>query len=64
MSRAAVARAQTILAELGYDIGQADGNSGPQTQAAIILYQRENGLAQTGEVSPRLLERLEVSRRR
>ncbi|WP_152485802.1 peptidoglycan-binding protein [Euryhalocaulis caribicus] len=61
---AAVARAQTILAELGYDIGQADGNSGPQTQAAIILYQRENGLAQTGEVSPRLLERLEVSRRR
>jgi len=61
---AAVARAQAVLAQLGYDAGPPDGAIGPRTRAAIIRYQRDNGLAQTGEVSPRLLERLEVSRAR
>lgn len=58
---AAVARAQALLTELGYEAGAPDGDLGAETRMAIIQYQRDNGLVQSGEVSPRLLERLEVA---
>ncbi len=58
---AAVARAQALLTGIGYEAGAPDGDLGAETRMAIIQYQRDNGLVQSGEVSPRLLERLEVA---
>ena len=49
---------QRGLNRAGYDAGTADGVLGPQTEAAILAYQRSNGLAATGQPSPALLARL------
>ena len=57
---AAVQRVQTLLSELGYNPGPADGAAGARTRAAIISYQRDNGLRQSGQVDAALIERLEA----
>lgn len=49
---------QTALARLGYLSGQADGVLGSQTASAIREYQRSQGIAVTGTVTPELIERL------
>ncbi len=56
-----IRKAQTYLTELGYDIGGADGTMGPRTKAAIIKFERANGLSETGQVSEDLLQRLELA---
>ncbi len=53
---------QESLAALGYDPGPADGIPGPRTGAAIRAFQRDHGLAETGEASADLAERLGVER--
>lgn len=53
-----VAETQRRLNELGYDAGTVDGFSGPQTRRAIIRFQQDYGLAQTGEASARLVSTL------
>ena len=62
-NRALTASIQRQLVYLGFYKGAVDGQSGPQTIAAIKLYQRRNTLKQTGQVSGRLLEHLEFSRK-
>jgi localization factor PodJL len=54
-----IARAQVLLARLGYKPGPADGNPGRATRSAIIAYERDNGLAQTGRIDASLLAKLE-----
>jgi localization factor PodJL len=54
-----VTRAQTELNKLGYDVGPADGVAGNRTRDAIKLFQKRNGLAETGEISPTLVTKLE-----
>ncbi|MBB4121274.1 lytic murein transglycosylase [Martelella radicis] len=49
---------QAGLKERGFDAGTVDGVFGTQTRAAISAYQRQNGLAVTGEPSMELLMRL------
>jgi len=49
---------QTALSRLGYLSSQPDGVIGPQTANAIREYQRSEGLAVTGTVTPELIERL------
>ncbi len=49
---------QRGLNRAGYDAGDADGVLGSKTEAAIRAYQRANGLAETGEPSRTLLDRL------
>lgn len=49
---------QSRLTAAGYDAGTIDGVFGDQTRAAIAAYQRQNGLAVTGEPSMALLQRL------
>ncbi|MGE6698161.1 peptidoglycan-binding protein [Hyphomonas sp. NPDC076900] len=49
---------QTALSRLGYLSSQPDGVIGPQTANAIREYQRGEGLAVTGTVTPELIERL------
>ncbi|WP_339614499.1 peptidoglycan-binding protein, partial [uncultured Parvibaculum sp.] len=54
-----IAQAQSLLNKLGYDAGPADGMMGPRTKDAITAFQRANGLAPSGKVTPELLIELE-----
>ncbi|MBL4617343.1 MAG: SEL1-like repeat protein [Robiginitomaculum sp.] len=55
----AVSRAQVLLSRMGYSPGPADGNVGERTRLAVISYERDNGLAQTGRIDASLLSKLE-----
>jgi peptidoglycan hydrolase-like protein with peptidoglycan-binding domain len=54
-------RAQIELALHGYDPGGIDGWIGPTTRRALIGFQRDQGLAQSGEGDDATLERLGIS---
>ena len=56
-----VRQVQTMLTELGYDIGGADGSVGPKTRSAIISFERSNSLPETGRVNTALIDRLELA---
>ncbi len=49
-----VAAAQRALAQLGYNVGKADGVCGPATRRAILAFQKDHALAQDGRLSPAL----------
>lgn len=53
-----VSGVQKALAALGHEPGPADGMMGAGTLAAIRNYQRENGMEETGSVTPELIESL------
>ena len=50
---AAVRDTQQRLSELGFYDGAVDGVWGPETRAAVERFQRNRGLAVTGDLSPR-----------
>jgi lipoprotein-anchoring transpeptidase ErfK/SrfK len=50
---------QRRLQELGYLLGPADGVKGQQTVAAVMAFQRVNGLSVDGVVGPKTLAALE-----
>jgi localization factor PodJL len=54
----AVTNIQLILNKNGYSAGPADGVMGAQTKSAIIAFQKDNGLAATGEVDTQLVQAL------
>jgi peptidoglycan hydrolase-like protein with peptidoglycan-binding domain len=56
--RAAVRRAQTGLAELAYSPGEINGELNSQTRDAIMAFERDRNLPQTGEISEALLDEL------
>lgn len=56
-----IARTQTLLAELGYDPGPADGVMGDRTRRAIVNYQRAQGLQPGAPLDAGLIARLERS---
>ena len=49
---------QVSLQRLGYNPGGADGVMGPATARAIKAYQKSNGLLETGQASPQLLDHM------
>jgi localization factor PodJL len=49
--RSLVKKIQTLLAEKGYDPGPLDGFEGPQTRQAVRAFQRNIGIAETGQIS-------------
>ncbi|SJZ53359.1 Lyzozyme M1 (1,4-beta-N-acetylmuramidase), GH25 family [Sediminibacterium ginsengisoli] len=51
-SGAAVIAWQLFLQKNGYNVSTADGNFGPQTQAATMAFQTKNGLTADGVVGP------------
>ncbi|MAN75180.1 MAG: hypothetical protein CME84_13980 [Henriciella sp.] len=53
-----IASVQKTLTALGHEPGPADGLMGAATVAAIRNYQRENGLEESGNVTPQLIESL------
>ncbi len=54
---------QSRLADRGFDPGPADGQPGPQTRDAVIAFQRQTGIAATGEMGPELLAALDLPSR-
>ena len=50
-----VEKVQQSLNELGYNCGTPDGNSGPNTQAAITKYYNDNGFDFESEINSFLL---------
>lgn len=50
-----VLEVQSKLKQLGYSVGTIDGLYGPSTRNAISLYQKNQGLAVDGNVSPGLI---------
>jgi peptidoglycan hydrolase-like protein with peptidoglycan-binding domain len=50
---------QQILADLGYEPGKADGTMGDATRRAISAFQRDRKVAETGRVTPALLDELQ-----
>ncbi len=56
--RQMVAEAQALLNQLGYRAGPSDGIMGKRTRDAIRSFQKHGSMAQTGDVSPDLIERL------
>ena len=55
-----MSRAQTLLNQLGYDVGIPDGLTGEKTRAGVKRFQQRNGLAETGEVTVPLVTQLEA----
>jgi putative chitinase len=53
-----VAALQLRLRELGFGSGDADGNFGPTTQAAVMAFQQSKGLAADGVAGPRTIAEL------
>ncbi len=49
---------QTILNKNGYDAGAADGVLGAKTDAAIKAFQKANGFAADGAITPELVKAL------
>jgi peptidoglycan hydrolase-like protein with peptidoglycan-binding domain len=56
--------AQVALQQLGYQPGPADGAYGPKTRKAIKRFQRDHGLAITGDLTPATVARIKKSLRR
>lgn len=59
MPHAMIKSVQKVLADLGYAPGPIDGVMGGQTKQAIIAFQRDRRMAQTGRISPKLLQEME-----
>ena len=59
--RALVKTVQEALTALGYDAGAADGAIGPRTRAAVRAFQADSELGVDGQVSERLLRRLQAA---
>jgi len=57
-TRAQVRRVQTGLAELAYSPGEISGELSRQTRDAILAFERDRNLPQTGEISDALLAEL------
>lgn len=58
LSREKVERIQTMLNQLGFNIGTPDGMSGPKTRDAVRQFQRHNRLPVDGYVGHQLLRQL------
>ncbi len=54
-----VTRVQVGLAELGYEPGVINGELGQQTRNAILKFERDRGIAPTGDISATLIAELE-----
>jgi localization factor PodJL len=54
-----ISMAQTLLTKMGFNIGQPDGKMGGRTSNAIRLFQLQEGMPVTGEVTPELLAAME-----
>ena len=54
-----VSKLQSVLGELGYDCGAADGIFGKRTEAQLMSFQREEGLEPDGIFGPTAKAKIE-----
>jgi|GEM_PF-1043260 len=54
-----IGKAQNLLDKLGYNIGEADGKLGGRTSNAVRLFQLQQGMKVTGQVTPELIAAME-----
>jgi len=59
-SRTTISHVQRRLRQDGYYRGRIDGLDGPETHSALRHFQRDNGLAVTGRLTPRTMSTLGV----
>lgn len=59
--REQIRRIQEALNARGYEAGPADGAMGPKTRSAVRTYQSDAGMPVTGQISPELLARLDIT---
>ncbi len=52
---------QFLLGQLGYNVGTPDGDAGPKTKAAVLAFEKANGMTETGIVSASLIDRLQAA---
>jgi len=55
-----IKKTQTVLSQMGFDIGKADGVMGSRTANAVRLFQLQNGLQVNGMVTNDLLQQLQA----
>lgn len=53
-----IANVQVALQQAGYNPGAVDGTYGPMTRNALLNYQRDNGLPDSGEIDDATLDSL------
>lgn len=58
LTRQQIEQLQTRLAQLGFDVGDIDGQLGPQTSSAIRAYQKQKGVLADGFADQELLQML------
>ncbi len=58
--RAEVTRVQEVLAAHHYYAGAIDGEAGPATAAAVMAFQKVNGLSRDGAIGPQTLAAIET----
>ncbi|NLV25459.1 MAG: peptidoglycan-binding protein [Deltaproteobacteria bacterium] len=51
---------QQLLVKAGIDTGPLDGKLGPLTKNAIRIFQQQQGLPDTGQITPRLMTQLQT----
>ena len=56
-----IREAQTLLSELGYEVGTPDGISGSRTRDAVKSFEAVNGMPETGNITDDLLQKLETA---
>jgi localization factor PodJL len=61
-AQGAIRNVQAILSANGYDAGTPDGVIGGRTRSAILAFQKDNGLAETGDVTEELVRALLAKR--
>lgn len=57
---ASVMKAQDMLNQRGFNVGDPDGLIGPKTKRAIMEFQKDAGIPITGKVDDKLLQALEL----
>lgn len=58
---AQIKQAQQLLSNIGFEVGTPDGIMGRKTRAAITKFERSNGMAETGQITPALIDKLSVA---
>ena len=56
-----VMTAQRLLTALGYYNGPVDGRMGAQTRSAVMQFEGNQGLPQTGVITPSIVSRMRAS---
>jgi tol-pal system protein YbgF len=54
-------QAQTLLAALDYDVGPVDGHVGPRLREAVRQFETRSGLHSDGDISDKLVQRLNAA---